>query len=363
MRALLTNPGIPPRKTEFEEVNNIMSHTWPFFNAQFPTAEHSYGADHVELQNKVQEVPNKRASMDVRDLLRISTNGSSPNLSKEAKRASIHVSQVRSSSPSPSVAQKGYKIFQPGDYVYNFELPFDSHLPESIDAELGQVRYVLEATVERSGTFKGNLVGTKEVRVIRTPAEGSLEQVEPIAIARNWDEQLHYDVVISGKSFPLGTRIPIAFKLTPLSKVQLHKFKVYITESVEYFCSNKRVHRTEPARRMLLFEKRSDGPAMSTFPGSTMRIVSGGGVPYDYRAAAARGECVPGTNPDNLLGDLDRGEGTVGSTEMEVNVQLPTCQTMARDKSTKLHFDTTYTNVQVHHWIKVRIAWTPILPS
>jgi hypothetical protein len=209
--------------------------------------------------------------------------------------------------------------------------------------------------VERSGTFKGNLVGTREVRVIRTPAEGSLEQVEPIAIARNWEEQLHYDVVISGKSFPLGTRIPNAFKLTPLAKVQLHKFKVYITESVEYFCSNRRVHRTEPARRMLLFEKRADGPAMSTFEGSTMRIVSGGGVPYDHRIAAARGESVPGTDPENLLGNLERGEGTIGPTELEVNVQLPTCQTMARDKSTKLHFDTTYTNIQVHHWIKVRI--------
>jgi arrestin-related trafficking adapter 3/6 len=338
-----------------------MSHTWPFFNAQFPTAEHSYGADHVQLQLKTQDIPNKRASMDVRDLLRISTTGSSPNLSKESKRASLYVSQVRSSSPSPTVAQKGYKLFQPGDYVYNFELPFDSHLPESIAAELGYVRYMLEATVERSGTFKGNLVGTKEVKVVRTPAEGSLEQVEPIAIARNWDEQLHYDVVISGKSFPLGTRIPIAFKLTPLSKVQLHKFKVYITESVEYFCANKRVHRMEPARRMLLFEKRSDGPAMSTFEGSTMRIVSGGGVPYDHRAAAARGECVPGTNPDNLLGNLDRAEGTIGPTELEVNVQLPTCQAMARDKSTKLNFDTTYTNIQVHHWIKVRITPTALL--
>ncbi|TKA68350.1 hypothetical protein B0A49_04856, partial [Cryomyces minteri] len=43
--------GIPPRKVEFEEIDTIMSHTWPFFNAQFPTAEGGSCADHVELAN------------------------------------------------------------------------------------------------------------------------------------------------------------------------------------------------------------------------------------------------------------------------------------------------------------------------
>jgi len=86
-----------------------------------------------------------------------------------------------------------------------------------------------------------------------------------------------------------------------------------------------------------------------------MRIVSGGGVPYDQRAAAARGEAVPGVDPNNLLGNLDNRDGIVGPTEMEFNVQLPTCSTMQADKSKahKLHFDTTYSNIQVHHWIKI----------
>jgi hypothetical protein len=312
----------------------------------------------VELQNAPDATAaNKRASLDMRDLLRISAVGSNPNLPIQNKRLSLQVNQSRErrdSNPQNSVSTKGYRTFQPGDYIYNFELPLDSHLPETIDVDLGSVKYELEAVIERAGAFRANLVGTKEVTVIRTPAEGSLEQVEPIAISRNWEDQLHYDIVISGKSFPLGSQVPIAFKLTPLAKVQCHRIKVYVTESVEYLCNNRRVRRTEPARKIQLFEKRAGSPPTSTFPGSSMRVISGGGIPYDLRAAAARGEEVVGSDPSNLLGNLDGGDRGIGPTEMEFNVQLPTCGSMGmKDKATKLHFDTTYTNIQVHHWIKV----------
>jgi hypothetical protein len=339
--------GIPPKKTEFEEVDILMSHTWPFFNSQFPTAETGTGADRVDLYKSTGGLGG-------------SPNNSSLNLTtREAKRLSLQVNQSRSfgkgETPSggPSVAQKGYRTFNAGEYTYNFELPLDSHLPETIEVDLGSVKYELEATVERAGAFRTNLVGTKEVTLIRAPSEGSLEQVEPIAISRSWEDQLHYDIVISGKSFPLGAQVPIAFKLTPLAKVQCHRIKVFVTENVEYFCNNKRVHRMEPVRKVQLFEKRADGPPTSTFPGSTMRIVSGGGVPYDQRAAAARGEDVQVQDTTNLLGNLG-GDTNVGPTEMEFNVQLPSCHNLRdKDKLTKLHFDTTYQNIQVHHWIKV----------
>jgi hypothetical protein len=347
--------GIPPKKVEFEETDIIMNHTWPFFNAQFPTAENTTGADHIDLIKPAGNAPPSNG------LFRSSPNTSTTNLSsREAKRLSIAVNQSRSfgkgESPSggPTVAQKGYRSFAPGDYKYNFELPLDSRLPETIDVELGSVKYELEATIERAGAFRANLIGTKEVTLIRAPSEGSLEQVEPIAISRSWEDQLHYDIVISGKSFPLGAQVPIAFKLTPLAKVQCHRIKVFVTENIEYFCAQKRVHRMEPVRKVQLFEKRADGPATSTFPGSSMRVTAGGGVAYDQRAAAARGEHVPIADPTNLLGDLSSGDVNVGPTEMEFNVQLPSCANMKdKDKSARLHFDTTYQNIQVHHWIKI----------
>lgn len=346
--------GIPPRKMEFEEIDNIMSHTWPFFNAQFPTAEAGTCADQVTL---FKGPPGSTSNLSN---LRDSPNSSSTNLTtKDARKLALSVNQSRSfgkgesSTNGPSVASKGYRTFMPGDYIYNFELPLDSRLPETIDVDLGSVKYELEAVIERAGAFKANLVGIKEVTLIRAPAEGSLEQVEPIAISRNWEDQMHYDIVISGKSFPLGAQVPIAFKLTPLAKVQCHRIKVLVTENIEYFCNNKRVHRMEPTRKVQLFEKRADAPPTSAFPGSTMRVTAGGGVPYDQRVRAANGEQVTTQDTTNLLGNLE-GDTNIGPTEMEFSVQLPSCATMReKERSSRLHFDTTYQNIQVHHWIKV----------
>lgn len=353
--------GIPPRKTEFKDRESIMNHTWPFFNAQFQTAEYGSGADVVQPLKGPSTTTREIDGPDgpcIQQLKRPSV--ADTNLSaKDARRLSLQVNQSRSlgkgdpANGGSCVAQKGYRTFTPGVYIYNFELPIDSRLPESISVDLGSVKYELEATIERAGAFRANLVGAKEVTLIRAPAEGSLEQIEPIAISRNWEDQLHYDIVISGKSFPLGAQVPIAFKLTPLAKVQCHRIKVFVTENIQYYTSNKRVHRLEPTRKIQLFEKRADGASTSAYPGSSMRITAGGGIPYDSRAAAARGDENVPRHTSNLLGDLD-GEHNVGPTEMEFNVQLPSCQSMReRDKLARLHFDTTYSCIQVHHWIKV----------
>ncbi|KIW60376.1 hypothetical protein, variant [Exophiala xenobiotica] len=353
--------GIPPKRVEFRDSTTIMNHTWSFFNAQIPSAEHSYGADIVQI-NKGPSVESKElgvtSSFDL--FQRSASPAKAPPSSREMKRLSLQANHSRSFGKGdtinggPTVAQKGFKVFHPGDYIYNFELPLDSRLPESINVDLGHVKYELEALVERSGAFRANLVGTKELTLIRAPAEGSLEQVEPIAISRNWEDQLHYDIVISGKSFPLGSTVPIAFKLTPLAKVQCHRIKVFVTENIQYFTNNKKVHRLEPTRKVQLFEKRADGHSVSSYPGSSMRILAGGGVPYDYRAAAARGEEDIPRDQTNLLGNLDNDAGSIGPTEMEFNVQLPSCHQM-KDKlrSERLHFDTTYSNIQVNHWIKI----------
>ena len=358
--------GIPPKKTEFKDRESIMNHTWPFFNAQFQSAEYGSGADAVQpLKGPLtttRELGVTGSTTSVVDQLqRSSINGQLS--AKDARRLSLQVNQSRSFGKGESatggstVAQKGYRTFTPGLYVYSFELPIDSRLPESIDVDLGNVKYFLEATVERAGAFRANLVGLKEVTFIRAPSEGSLEQVEPIAISRNWEDQLHYDIVISGKSFPLGAQVPIAFKLTPLAKVQCHRIKVFVTENIQYYTSNKRVHRLEPTRKVQLFEKRADGPSTSAYPGSSMRITSGGGVAYDGREAAAAGDENVPRDTNNLLGNLE-GEHNIGPTEMEFSVQLPSCHSMKeRDKSHKIHFDTTYHAIQVHHWIKVHLKF------
>ncbi|KAJ6261942.1 hypothetical protein Dda_2741 [Drechslerella dactyloides] len=358
--------GIPPSKTAFSEEKEIMTHTWPFFNAQFAVAEVTYGADSTRLLPPEPDTrlsrPLSGAPGAIGSLARTSSpigiSAASSTLASD-KRLSLQLNQSktfnRSESPGRSVASRGYKLFQPGEYTYNFELPIENILPETIQCELGSVKYELEAVIERAGAFRPNLVGKKDVVLIRCPADTSLEQVEPIAISRNWEDQLHYDIVISGKSFPMGSQIPIAFKLTPLAKVRCHRIKIYVTENIEYFCRNKKVHRIEPTRKIQIFEKRADGPISSPYPGSSARVLSGGrrGDPDNPESSLSPDQRLG----DNLLGDLE-GD-IIGPTEMEFNVRLPGCGA----KEGKIHFDTTYKNIQVHHWIKIVMRLSKLDPN
>ncbi|OJD10571.1 hypothetical protein AJ78_08458 [Emergomyces pasteurianus Ep9510] len=350
--------GLPPKKNQFHENHVIMNHTWMLFNAQLPDAEYSHGADHMKL--KVPMMSSKELATSTIELL--AKSGSTTSLAilpKESKKLSLQSNHSRSFGKGethhggPSVASRGYKVFHPGDYWYNFELPVSSRYPESINSTAGWVKYTLEASVERSGAFRPNLLGHREVPFIRAPAEGSLEHVEPIAISRTWEDQLHYDIVISGKSFPLGGQVPIAFKLTPLAKVACHRIKVFVTENTQVVANNKTYHRLDGTKKVLLFEKRADALSSSTFPGSVCRVTAGGGVAYDSRRQASEGIEYVNPRNTNLLGDLETSF-EAGPTEMEFNVQLPSCgELKKKDTSRALHFDTTHEQLQISHWIKI----------
>jgi len=373
--------GIPPLKVDMFEEETLRAQSLVFFHAMHE------GMWATEFGNQCTFQLKGNGSNGTHLKNPMSTNGSvtslhtttrprnSSNLSaRELKRLSLQSVNSRSfgkgDNPVANHAQaKGYKVFYPGTYDYSFELPIDHHQLETTKLQYGHVKWELEATIERAGAFKPNLHGAKEIAVVRIPDQLSLEMSEPISISRQWEDQMHYDIMISGKSFPIGAKIPIAFKLTPLAKVQIHKLKVFVTESIEYWTNDRRVTRKDPGRKILLLEKTAGKPLDPQYQASEVRIVSGGELSPEQREEArrmaerrrlieaARNHRAPEPLPEpteNLLGDLDLGLETFwGSTEMEMNVQIPTCEMMAKDKSMKLHPDCSWKNVNVYHWIKV----------
>ncbi|TVY47948.1 putative arrestin-related trafficking adapter [Lachnellula occidentalis] len=384
--------GIPPDRTQTYEESSLRNEHLPFFNATFEGSETGYGtlcsysfrdkgpsSSVTNLSSTTDlSLPNSQQSGFSLPLVghpgRSNRSSISTLTGREQKRLSLQSNQSRSfqkgDSPfGPTPQQKGYKTFHPGVYEYSFELPIDNNSPETIDLPMARVKWQLEATVERAGTFKANLQGIKEIPVIRSPSEDSLELVEPISISRRWEDQLQYEIMISGKSFPIGSKIPIAFKLTPLAKVQVHKIKVYVSENVEYFTNNKKVTRKEMTRKLLLIEKVAGKPLSKDYAGSDVNIVEGGEAPPEVRAArrervaatreriarARNEEPVPlPEQTENLLGDIELGEEAYFvQTEMEMNVQLPTCETMAKFPQKALHPDCTWKCASVHHWIKI----------
>jgi len=373
--------GIPPLKTELFEEQTLRTQSLVFFHAMHEGMwETEYGSQcsfslRTSTPTHSTNIRNSFYSTHSNGSFLHSRNRNPNTLTaKELKRLSLQSVNSRSFGKGDSplanqVQAKGYKIFAPGTYEYTFELPIDHSQLETTKLQYGSIKWELETTVERAGAFKPNLHGTKEVPVVRLPDQMSLEMTEPISISRQWEDQLHYDIMISGKSFPIGTKIPIAFKLTPLAKVQVHKLKVFVTESIEYWTNDRRVTRKDNGRKILLLEKTAGKPLDKQYASSDVRILSGGELSQEEReearqsatarrmVQAARENRSPDPLPspsDNILGDLDLGLETFwGSTEIEMNVQIPTCETMARDKSLRLNPDCSWKNVNVYHWIKV----------
>lgn len=367
--------GIPPLKTELFQEQTLRTQSLVFFHAMHQSMWDTEYGSQCTYTHKDNGLAGNLPPHNSNGSLHMLNKGRSSTLTtKEYKRLSLQSVNSRSfgKGESPHITQvqaKGYKIFRPGTYEYSFELPIDHNQLETAKLQYGSVRWELETTVERAGAFKPNLHGAKEVSIVRLPDQMSLETVEPISISRHWEDQLHYDIIISGKSFPIGGRIPIAFKLTPLAKVQVHKLKVFVTESAEYWTNDRRVTRKDPGRKILLLEKTAGKPLDKQYDASDLRVVSGGELEPDEREEArqtaarrrlreaSRHRRGPEPLPeptDNLLGDLDLGLETYwGSTEIEMNVQLPTCDRMARDKTLRLNPDCSWKNVNTFHWIKV----------
>lgn len=370
--------GIPPLKVDMYEEESLRTQALTFFHAMHDGWETEYGNQCVYTIKGNNSSSNlARQSLSPADSaasLQLGGRHRTNMSAKELKRLSLRSVESRSfgkgDSPAASHVQaKGFKVFYPGTYEYSFELPIDHHQLETIKLQYGSVKWELETTVERAGAFKPNLHGTKEVSIVRVPDQLSLETSEPISISRQWEDQLHYDIMISGKSFPIGAKIPIAFKLTPLAKVQVHKLKIFVTESIEYWTNDRKVTRKDPGRKILLLEKSAGKPLDKQYEASELRILSGGELSPDERfharESAARRRTIEaqrsGTTPqplpeptENLLGDLDLGLETYwGATEMEMNVQMPTCEMMAKDKSLRMHPDCSWKNVNVYHWMKI----------
>ncbi|VEU20833.1 DEKNAAC101684 [Brettanomyces naardenensis] len=344
--------GIPPRKVEHMEANTVLNHTWSFFNHNntYPVTDHSRknadlfvpkaettDIESLNLDSTLSPVSStaseihsmKSPSSFVNALMGSTTsNSNSPhgNLRRpmspdpELRPSISHSSSRLTVTGSHHNSEGDNKLFAPGDYIYSFEQLFPSNLPESMSLTFGSVHYIVEASVERSGAFKTNLYARRPVSVIRTPSSASSEENEPIVINRDWEDRLHYEIIISSKQVILNSFLPISFKLTPLDKIQVHRLRIYITEHLEYLCHDKHVHRAEPPKKVLLLEHR------------------------------------PPAGVENLL---SIGDDEIGGAQMDFQVYIPEYY----GERFRLHPDTCFDDIQSHHWIKICVRLSKAEPT
>lgn len=353
--------GIPPKKQEFVESFDVVNHTWPFYQSDLHLVSNNLSTEasdllkgsnaalyrplsaYSEKTNSIKPTNSVRSLSPIGNFLKSSTvdigsvrsvrsvSGTFSDILSITQSNNSDANSMRSSGSANGPATESF-IFQPGDYIYSFEHPITMSIPETINATFGQVQYFLLVNIERQGAFKSDLNVRYPINIVRTPADSSVEETEPIAISRDWNSHLHYDIVIASKDIVLDAFLPIAFRVVPLDKVSLHRIRIYLTETMEYFCKGKKVHRLETTRKYLLTEHRA--PPLKD-------------IPDDAVATKAK-----------YLGNLLEDEyGDLVSREFEYQVFIPEKLNFQK----KIHPDTSYNIIKSNHWIKISLRLSKMI--
>lgn len=334
--------GIPPKRNLYEEHTDLVQHSWPFFQLETNPENHgahiyvpgvkkgsdealtmNFDAGSSQLGNghysHSPKPPLETASSFAANLIKRATSPlgipQSPSLTPVTSSSDLYSVM---SAPGDS-SKPGY--FATGDYVYNFEHLIPALSPESIKATFGNVHYYLEAVVSRQGTFKPVLKGKLPINLVRVPMENSVEENEPIVIERDWDDHLRYEIIVASKSVVLDSYLPLSLKFIPLhGKVALHRIRVFIIEECNYYCNNKKVHRSEPSRKFLLLE---------------------------HKASKAHSLL----SKDGKVDDSPNSTQEVLPRDLEFQMFVP--HTINKKFNFQIHPDTAVDTIQCTHWIKI----------
>ncbi|KAL7334835.1 hypothetical protein PS15p_200406 [Mucor circinelloides] len=103
-----------------------------------------------------------------------------------------------------------------GQHKWDFELLLPGDLPQSLQAEGGQVIYRLKAVVERTA-FLQNIVKKRAVQIVRCMLPSEFELIQTLEIHNTWAEKMMYDILIPSKVYARGQLIPITFHITPIA--------------------------------------------------------------------------------------------------------------------------------------------------
>lgn len=145
--------GIPPRKTHFHDKKDLLTQGVVYFNhGDTASMQNDYGAHYYQYAKPSASNLKDGVTTTTREL-RSKSGSSAPNgnghsTTKEMKGIPLHSDSSHSFGKHDhshgNHAQRNYRMFPVGDYLYSFEFPVDGSLPETIKTDLGFVRYDLE---------------------------------------------------------------------------------------------------------------------------------------------------------------------------------------------------------------------------
>lgn len=270
---------------------------------------------------------------------RASSRGRKTALKSLRQALSGPTDEVEEEGGADKVVSHGWKEFRAGTYTYPISLSIPGSLPPSIVSDFGFVSYSLKATVVRSGALTANLSSSTEVLLVSAPGTEDTEESESIVVERFWESQMKYHVALSGKSFPIGGRIPLTIRLSPMAKVKLYRITASLEQKTTYFALGRKLTRHETPKKFPLLR-------VDFKDGSPLLPILDGQANEEHPLKdwfAVGGDQVEG---ERGVGCLD----PLGPWQLESFIPLPDC-------STRVGFSTNHekANISVSHVVKVTL--------
>ncbi|PWN41552.1 hypothetical protein IE81DRAFT_171581 [Ceraceosorus guamensis] len=260
------------------------------------------------------------------------------------------LSEVRDPGHDWNEAPSEWKEFKKGTYTYAISLPLPAALPPTLHADFGSNVYTLRGHVTRAGPLTPNLSDEREVVLVHAPDENANEENESIVVERTWEDTLGYAAVVSGRSFPVGAKIPVWFRLVALDKVRIHRIVATLEERTDYYAKGRRVARHEVPRRWTMLKLTPPEGHAALLP-----VISDDSDALDSHPLTPYAEAATHTWPEadremrasSSLNLLD----PQGPWELAAELQTPTCPPARINMSTNHK----KSNIAVHHTVKLSI--------
>ncbi|TDL28169.1 hypothetical protein BD410DRAFT_782135 [Rickenella mellea] len=236
----------------------------------------------------------------------------------------------------------GWVEFRKGTYTYPISFAIPNNSPPTLHCDYGSVRYMLKATVHRPGALSSKLTAYQEVTLIAAPPDGVFQGTDNIIVQRHWGNQMQYEIVISGKMFPIGSIIRVNLSILPMDDIKIYKIAFALEENVKYMTRLRDLVHAESPRRFELMELKYIGkdappilPLTSDYASSPLR----GMIEFD--------SSIPKDEEDEVATSILKG---TGPWTLRHNLQLPT-------SCGQMHFTNRHamSNIIITHFLKIKI--------
>ena len=249
--------------------------------------------------------------------------------------------------PPPGGAPAAAEWFElrKGLYEYPFSMSLPVDLPATLHADFGHLEYMLKATVYRSGPLASNLTTQQEVTLVQMPDADSSCAADSIVVSRTCEDMLSYMLAISGRSFPIGTHIPVSLKMVPIGKIKIHRITVALEEQTDYYANERRTMRREVPRKWTMLRLAGDAgkPLLPVLSDDADPLAASPLRPYIDAAAAQNA-----AQADSLrIAPLDPN----GPWELAMDL----CVSMAQQKKVNISCQHPKSNITVSHLLKITI--------